>query len=621
MKTIYDLANQVASNYRNSSGVHEVVEGLEFNMYETIRETEFFVSGHYLSGDFDDNGDLKPFADVMSRLLENQRSAEEVDTSDMEITTDDDDYYTRAMLVSKFNQDWLKTANMGKVINDAIETRGKNGGLLLKVIESEDELELEVTDWNSFAGDPQDLQYGIKVINHFYTPSQLIAVAKERGWNMEMVKEAIELYAESDLNGSSNEQKETQGDYIHIREIVGDMEATYLDEDADEFEYTHQIHYIAGAEIKDDEGDSKGVTLFSAKLKQSPYYYLPYKKRGNNEKLLGIGVVERAKHGQVQTNRGVQQYKRAMDFASTHVLQSASKNLKGKNVLTEMKSGSILQIDENRPISGVDMSPQALQFLDGYLAQWQNIVDRATGTNAIATGQGEQLPASLTYRLGAILDQNSQSSFDLRREEFDIFINQIYTERIIPFFIKQIKKEKQLKLKFNPEEIKKLDQDVQLYKADMQILENYFSGAYEDLPPMMRFVAMDEDKLAIMEGIDAQLKKQKNRRTITDFLEGYWEQVADKLYLTITNEQRKKGVVLESLNNVMIQYLTYKPQLDADPEARKLFNQIVETAGLDQIDFTNSTPAPVEQPQPQGQPQQKPTSPLNSPSLLSAKPK
>lgn len=616
-KSIYAVATDVANHYRNDGGRHEVVEGLNFHMYETIREAEFLTSGHYQTGDYDDNGDLKPFADIVTRLLENQRSAEELDRSDMEIATDDPDYYTRAMLVSKFNQDWMTEQNISKKINDAIETRGKYGGVLIKVVEGGDTLDLEVTDWNTYTGDPQDLITGLKVINHFYTPSQLIAVAKERGWDMQAATEAIELYRELELTDTSKEQKETQGEYILVREISGDLPAQLLDENAGDYEYTHQIHYVAGAEIRDEDGESRGTTLFAAELDESPYYYLPYKKRGANERLLGIGVVERARHAQIQTNRAAQQYKRSMDFASTHVLQSASKNLKGKNVLTQMKTGAILMHDDGKPISGVDMSPQALAHLDNYLAQWQNIVDRATGTTAIGTG--EQKPGEMAYRLGAILDQNAQSSFDLRREEFGIFLNEIYRKRIIPWMIKQLKSKKILKLKFNPEEIRKLDQDVEQYKADEQILDNYFSGVYDSMPPLTRYLAMEEDRQAIIEGLDRDFKRQKSRRTITDIPDGYWDDVADKLYVTVTNERRKKGVVLESLNNVLIQYLQYKPQLDADPEARKLFNSIVETAGLDPIDFSNT--APAQQPAPVAEaPMQKPTNPLNSPEVLTAKP-
>jgi hypothetical protein len=101
-----------------------------------------------------------------------------------------------------------------------------------------------------------------------------------------------------------------------------------------------------------------------------------------------------------------------------------------------------------------------------------------------------------------------------------------------------------------------------------------------------------------MQGMDEMLKKGKNRRTIQNDMKGqwreYWDECEGKLYVEVTNEKRKKGVILESVNNVLMQYLQFKPQLDQDPEARKLFNEITVLAGLNPIDFTNSQP--IEQP-------------------------
>lgn len=619
METIFSKAQEVANNYRNSSSRTEVVEGLEFQMYEHVKETEFLASGHYLSGDYDEDGNLKPFHDIITRLLENQRTAEEVDNADMELNTDDPDYFVRAQFLSKYNQDWLFENNVGKFLNDAIETRGKTGGVLVKVIESDDDLELEVVDWNSFNGDPLDLADGIKVINHFYSPSQLIKVAEERGWDMDAVNKAIDLYAQAQVDESLKEQREAQGDYVLVREVVGDLPSyMFTDEEEDDGTYTNQIHYIAGSEFSDSEGTNLGVSFFKAELPNRLYYFLPYKKRDGKGKMMGIGVIERAKHAQIQINRAAQQYKRAMDYASTHVLQSATKNLKGKNVITGMKSGSILLHDPSAPVTSVDMSPQSLQHIPNYLTVWSNQADKATGTTAIGTGAGEELSSDMTYRLGAVLDQNAQSPFDLRREEFDIFLNEIYAERVIPFFIKQLKKKSVLKLKFNPEELKKLDEDLMNYRADQEIITNFFSGTYDNLPPMMKFVAMEQDKQFIMEGIGKDLKKQKSRRSITDFPTGYWDDVASKIYITITNERKKKGVMAERIQNILMQYLQYKPQLDQDPEARKLFDSIVQTAGIDPINWGNSTPAqqPAQTP---GAPESGKTA-LDNPEQLQAKP-
>jgi hypothetical protein len=592
-ETIRGTIDEIVRTYKDGSNQVDVVEGLSFKMNDMLVEVEFLSSGHYKTGDYDEDGNLKPFQDIVTRILENQRSAEEIDTADIKLASEDPDFYTRALLMDKYNQEWLYKHRVDQKLNDMIETRGKYGGLLVKIIESDDDLHLDVVDWTTFAGDEVDLESGVKVITNYYTPAKLIETAQERGWDMDEVKEAVELYAQANQKDSHHyEQRETTGKYIPVRELSGTLPKKFIDENADEHEYSFQIHYVAGTEFIGDDGLSQTKTLFSEELDENPYYYLPYKKRGGNANMLGIGMVERARHAQVQSNRAAQQYKTAMDFSSINVLQSASNNLKGKNVISQLKGGTILQHDDNKPITAVNMTPQALQHMDRYLANWQNQVDRATGTYSVSTG--ESLPSGTPYRLGAILDQNAQSAFDLRREEMGIMLGRIYQERIIPFFIRKIKNSNELNLKFNPDELESIDYEIEQKVADKQIIKNYFDGAYNDAPPMGKFERMREDRAAIMQGMDVMLKKGKSRRTIVNDMKGkwreYWNECDGKIYAEVTNEKRKKGVILESVNNVLMQYLQFKPQLDQDPEARKLFNEITVLAGLNPIDFTNSQP-------------------------------
>jgi hypothetical protein len=106
---------------------------------------------------------------------------------------------------------------------------------------------------------------------------------------------------------------------------------------------------------------------------------------------------------------------------------------------------------------------------------------------------------------------------------------------------------------------------------------------------------MEQDRAAIMQGIDEQLKKGKSRRKIVNDMKDkwreYWGECEGKLFVEVTNEKRKKGAILESVNNLWMQYLQFKPQLDQDPEARKMFNELRFMAGLAPVDFTNSPPA------------------------------
>lgn len=612
-KNIYELVRTVKHNYEHEKV--DTVEGLDFNMYDRIIETEFMTSGRYISGDYDENGDLKPVHDIITRILENQRSAEEVDTKDMNLMTKDTDYYVRAMLLSAYNQDWMEDNYMDKFHNDAIETRGKHGGLLVKVVEDDENIDLEIVDWTQFMGDAVDLESGVKVINHYYTPDGLIEEGQKMGWDEEAVKQAIDLYAETAQEDDYEEQRETTGKYILVREISGNLEKQYIDPDAEDYEYSYQVHYVAGAEFHNDKDGEKGVTLFSMELDESPYYFLPYKKRSPSGKTLGIGMVERSRHAQIQTNIAAQQYKYSMDMASTHVLQSASKNLKGKNVLTSMKRGTILKYEDGKPISGVDMSPQALAHLDNYMAQWQTQVDRATGTFSVSTG--EDLPSGTPYRLGAILDQNAQSAFDLRREEYSVFLNRIYKERIIPFFIRQLRNKKSLSLKFTADQLQELDRDTAKWKVDKKLWDMYLDGEFDDVPPAMKFAVMDVRREEMLLEVDKELKRGKNRRNFTGFPKGYWEGIAENVYIDIVGERTNKGAVLETVNNALMQYAQLKPLLEQDKNARDLFNQILIAAGREPLDFTENVPT---QPTGTAPRQQSGQTPLDQPEELTAKP-
>lgn len=618
MKSIYEKVRDAKHRYEYDS--IDSVEGMDFNMHDRIVENEFLSNSRYQSGDYDENGDIKPFHDIITRILDNARSAEEVDTKDMVITSDDSDYYVRTDLLSAYNQDWMAAKNMDKFHNEAIETRGKHGGLLVKVTETKDDLDLHVVDWTKFSGDAADLENGLKVVESFYTPAALKKEATEMGWDMDAVNKAIKLYAEADQDEDYKEQRETTGEYIKVCEISGVLEKSYLPEFADdesaEDEYVYQIHYLAGSEFHSEKEGDAGVTLDSIELDESPYYYLPYKKRTVSGKELGVGLVEKARHGQISTNIGAQQYKYSMDLASTHVLQSSSKKLAGKNVLTNMKRGTILKYEDGKPVSGVDMSPQALAHMNNFLQTWQNQVDRSTGTYSVATG--EELPSGTPYRLGAILDQNAQSNFDLRREEYSIFMNRIYKERIIPFFIRQIKKQDKLNLKFSPDKLKQIDKDVSNYLVNNEIFDLYLNGEFDNVPPAMRFAVMDVRREEMLAEVGGALQKGKNRRKIGMFPKGYWEGVADKVYIDIVGERRDKGTVLESGTTLLTQYVQMKPMLEQDENARKIFNQIVEAANFDPIDWTAST-APAQQLQ--GQINQKAGgTPLDNPEELSAKP-
>lgn len=598
----------------------EIVDGLDFNMHDILEEVEYMANNRYTKGDKDENDNYKPFYNITTRLLNNQKAAEDIDRKDMIIATDNPNYYGRAFLLNKYNQTWMRKAKLATVLNDFTETRGKYGGVLIKKTEGDGELYLDIVDWHNVVVDQIDIKSGVIIENKYYTPAELLKEANHRGWDIESVKRAIELYTKEDQDdmlrqGEHSQKREAISGYVLVREMYGVLPKTYIEEEGDEFDFTMQLHVLAGSEVVSDQGEEKGVILFSGEIDESPFKYLPYRKRSVKGTELGFGIIEEARHAQIWTNYGIMAEKNALDYSSKTVLQTASKKYKGKNVLTDFKNGTILEHEEGKPFQAVDMTPQGIGQLQNFMVQWEQQITKALNVSDISTGQ--DTPANMPYRLGAILDQNAQSVYNQRREEAGNFWNEIYKDWVIPYLIKQIKKEETIVAELTPDEMIAIDEDFSNYVANRQLIENLLDGKYDSLNPVLRLTVLDQEREAIKQQSLQRLRRGKNKREFS-FPEGYWSKdVVFQLDVQISNEQKQKQAFLETRSNILTQYLQFRDVIKADPAARKIFEGLVEASGMSSIDFDLS-PSQADQ-LPANQPPAQPTKP-SQPAVETAKP-
>ena len=85
-----------------------------------------------------------------------------------------------------------------------------------------------------------------------------------------------------------------------------------------------------------------------------------------------------------------------------------------------------------------------------HLGRWHPSAERVLSTfNAIT---GETMPSGTPFRQVAILNQEAGSLFEYRREEASIFIREIFLDWVLPFLVKQLKKDKDLTATLEPEE-------------------------------------------------------------------------------------------------------------------------------------------------------------------------
>lgn len=618
-KSIHEFIRQAIDKFEKDEP--EIVDGLTFNTYNILKEVEYMANSRYTKGEKDENDNYKPFYNITTRLLNNQKAAEDIDRKDMVIATDNPNFYGRAFLLNKYNQTWMRKSKLARVLNDYTETRGKYGGVLLKKTEGNGELYIDVVDWHNVIVDQIDIHSGAIIENKYYSPSELVKEAQMRGWDMEAVKDAIELYTENDqedeLRYDQAENRDSASGYVLVRETYGVLEKTYLDEDADQYEYTMQLHVTAGSEKVDKEGKNRGVMLFADEVTETPYKYHPYRKRSVKGSELGIGIVEEARHAQIWTNYGMMAEKNALDYGSKVVMQTASKKYKGKNVLTDFKNGSILEHEEGKPFSSVNMTPAAMGQLQNFMIQWEDQINKALNVSDVSTGQDSQ--SNMPYRLGALLDQNAQSVYNQRREEAGDFWNEVYKDWVIPYLIKQIKKEETIVAELTPDEMMAIDEDFANYTANRQLIQNLLDGKYDNLSPAVRMTVLQQEQEALKMTTQSKLRRQKNKREFS-FPEDYWNKdVVFQLDAQISNEQKQKQAFLETRSNILVQYLQYRDLIKSDPAARKIFEGLVEAAGMSSVDFDMAPAEPTPQPG-QGVPN-KPANPAPQGELVSnAKP-
>ena len=115
----------------------ELYNTRQFNQYDLLNQIAAYTDSHYTSGQFDDLGRRKPFHNISNRILHKQRTAEDIDTKDIQLTTTRPDHYAKSLLMSVANKKWMKMVNFPLTLNKMTKNRGEQGGVLVKKVMKE----------------------------------------------------------------------------------------------------------------------------------------------------------------------------------------------------------------------------------------------------------------------------------------------------------------------------------------------------------------------------------------------------------------------------------------------------------------------------------------------------
>ncbi|MGB1039030.1 MAG: hypothetical protein ACPGYY_10320 [Bacteroidia bacterium] len=574
MEILKELNRQV-NHYYDGEGV-ELVEGLKFSQWETIRTIEFYSNDKYLNGQTDEFGREKPFYNINRFRVNVAVRATDFDTKDIQIVADEQQDYDRSFLLRHEVRKWMKEAKLAKKLNKMGHTRAKYGGVLVKWIEKDGAL--DVCQWKNLVTDQVDIDNGVIIEKHYLSPKD---IAAKRGiWNKldKQFQGVIELFEEQ-TNEDYSEDK------ICVYEVEGLFPETYINEKGDEYKYTLQLHYIAG----EDEG--KQYILHSEEIKKTRYKYLPYEHQDG--RALGKGIVEDGFEAQVWTN-DIVLAQRDMMLLATKIGFKTDSNTLENNVLTDLDNGYIIHLEEGRDFSQVNTVPTSLPALQEQRDMWDNQYERISSTFDAVTG--ETMPSGTPFRQVAILNQEGTSLFAYRREEMGIFIEEIFNDWVIPHLAKKINREHILAEEFEVEDLKRIDERFSRRRANQKVIDQMLAA----------FSSNGSGKIATSEDYESAIEFHKNFASQTGdnrFLEvpkDYYKEVKAKVSVITTGEQINKAAVFESISNMLnIVSSTYDPNTGQftilqDPVMSRLFSKAVELSGIGispiQLEQTNSQP-------------------------------
>jgi len=552
-----------------------------FNQHQLLNTIAAYTDSHYTSSEYDELGRRKPFFNIVNRILHKQRTAEDIDTKNVELSTKKPQHYAKSLLMSVANKKWMKVNRFAHTLNEMTETRGKNGGVLVKWVQDH----VEVVDLLTTITDPTDIASGVKIQELRMNPAELMAT-KDKGW--ENQEDAITMDREND---TKEDGLNPITDYIKVYVIEGVLPKSMIDEEAKEFDYSEQMHVITLFTETDADTDTErqsGITLYQTEKKDSPYKYLPYEVFSGRS--LGRGMVEQSLQAQIAINETVINEKNTMDIAGKALLaQPAGNGLDGNNFIKDYADGSIFEYNVAPP-QLINATPSSLGYNRTIIDGWRTQVNDQTSVQDVNTGN---MPASATFRGMALQNQEANSLFELRREEMGIFLQEIYQDWVIPHLKKWIKTQDFLELELSSEEMQRVISDYSYNKARRVVDKKYFAGEYNDVEPGTKFMQMAVDTEMEAERIKQELKTSKKNWLKSN--DKYLDGIEYDLDILITDEQQIKQVYLSNQVDLLNTYLANKEAFANDPNAMKQYNSIQETLGLPHLETIDAEVQPAQE--------------------------
>jgi hypothetical protein len=544
----------------------EVVDGYSFNQYDTIKRVHLYLNSQF-EGSPMFEGREKIFFNIVKFRKEAVARFFDIDTKDIKLKPLNPKSEFSTLFLEKELQYWVKKNKFDILLNKlADQFTGYGSAVLRKTNKG-----AKIMDLRRLFLDPTVENIGDSrfiIIKHSLTATQLRVKTKD-GWDADAIERIIRRSEERHEKTNASQSYEDGGNintirstpYIDVYERFGEVPMSEFEGKSNKL--VRSLFIVAEPFMQESSEDGteydNGEILFSAKWnKEYPFRDIHYSK--TEGRWLGVGVVEDLFPVQERINEVKNQQRVSMEISSIHLFQT-SDNTIVSNVLTDLSNGTVVKSKSGiNPIVNEERNLGAFANEESsYLA----MADRISFANDLVTGG--QLPTSTPATNAVIQQNNSVSVFLFKRQNVTNWLQDFFTDLVLPQALKDMK----------PEHILR-------YTGDSSTL-SLIDDAYVNVEKFNAILSSDkalseEEMMAVEFSARTEMQKLGNARFVK-IKEALYDDLEFEFDIQIGNEQEDPNVMANNIKSVLVDLVT-NPTLMENPLAKLLFSEYAQRIGI-----------------------------------------
>lgn len=540
------------------SGFYQPVEmpgGYSFNHVDTLETIELYYNSQFRNGPKDEEGLPKYFYNIVKPACDVAEKMTDLDTKDIRLIPENPDDERTLWLMQNDLKQWLKDTNFGVLLNQINHDYSKYGHVVIKQLKSGEWKKVNLTNLRVDPSAPS-LDKSTAVCEVLLMTRSEIAEMK--AWDETEKKMLFDRNPHENLfTVYEYYEHNIEGGKKYKRTILADILKT---------KSGNGFHETPESQINDKDDFLPGIILHEDERDVLPYRELKWEEVPG--RWLGRGVVEYLESNQVKVNEIEILEGRALQLASLQLFQTSDDQIPD-NLLTDKRPGDVIKSPTG--LTQIDTQARGVGEWNNARQRWDSNTQSKTFTFDTVTG--ETGPSGTTLGATQIATGMATSYFNLKRENFGLFLKQLFLDDIIPSFKNQNRKEHMLKFLSSEPEIEKIYKAV----AEATLRQKLFGYLRRTgLLPNLEVINMEKKKIL------SNIRKRKD--IFFNIVENAYKDVKVKVDIVITGENMNVGAVTNSLQ-VFMNIIGSNPNILRDRPSRTALFKALALVGMSPVDL------------------------------------